>query len=159
MKDDLSSDLLRACLVGITSRGSYQYITSSPPIYGMMYIPLNAVIVALIYKNDSGSDTLFPTTMTQLFDALTRALIRRHLVSTRLVSSEYRMPPSLQRKEDVSKLPPPVAQQFYQLARKAYESLHGEMKYVFTDLGEDFGHLGIMNKTTSLNVSIGPGCS
>ena len=34
-----------------------------------------------------------------------------------------------------------------------------EKKYVFTDLGEDFEHLGMMKKTTSLNVSTGPGCS
>ena len=60
--------------------------------------------------------------------------------------------------EDISKLPPLVAQQLLQLARVAYESLR-EKKYVFTDLGEDFEHLGMMKKTTSLNVSTGPGCS
>ena len=134
------------------------YITSNPPIYGMMYIPLNAVIVALIYQDSYDTDTPFPTTMTQLFDALTRALIRRHLVSTRQVPSEYCMPPSLQRTEDISKLPPLVAQQLLQLARVAYESLC-EKRYVFTDLGEDFEHLGTMKKTTSVNVCTGPGCS
>ena len=134
--------------------GFLSYIISNPPIYGMMYIPLNAVIVALIYQDSY--DT--PTTMTKLFDALTRALIRRHLVSTHQVPSDYCMPPSLQRTEDISKLPPLVAQQLLQLARVAYESLR-EKKYVFTDLGEDFEHLGMMKKTTSLNVSTGPGCS
>ena len=138
--------------------GFLSYITSNPPIYGMMYIPLNAVIVALIYQDGYDTDTPFPTTMTQLFDALTRALIRRHLVSTHRISSEYCMPPSLQRTEDISKLPPLVAQQLLQLARVAYESLCEKM-YVFTDLGEDFEHLGIMKKTTSLNVCTGPGCS
>ena len=96
--------------------GFLSYITSNPPIYGMMYIPLNAVIVALIYKDSYDTDTPFPTTMTQLFDALTRGLIRRHLVSTRRVPSEYCMPPSLQRTGDISKLPPLVAQQLLQLA-------------------------------------------
>ena len=138
--------------------GFLSYITSNPPIYGMMYIPLNAVIVALIYQDSYDTDTPFPTTMTQLFDALTRGLIRRHLVSTRQVPSEYCMPPSLQRTEDISKLPPLVAQQLLQLARVAYESLC-EKRYVFTDLGEDFEHLGTMKKTTSLNVCTGPGCS
>ena len=103
--------------------GFLSYITSNPPIYGMMYIPLNAVIVALIYQDSYDTDTPFPTTMTQLFDALIRALIRRHLVSTHQVPSDYCMPPSLQRTEDISKLPPLVAQQFLQLARVAYESL------------------------------------
>ena len=138
--------------------GFLSYITSNPPIYGMMYIPLNAVFVALIYQDSYDTDMPFPTTMTQLFDALTRGLIRRHLVSTHRVSSEYCMPPSLQRTEDISKLPPVVAQQLLQLAKVAYESLCMK-RFVFTDLGEDFVHLGIMKKTTSVNVCTGPGCS
>ena len=138
--------------------GFLSYITSNPPIFGMMYIPLNAVFVALIYQDSYDSDTSFPTTMTQLFDTLTCGLIRRHLVSTRQVSSEYCMPPSLQRTEDISKLPPVVAQQLLQLAKVAYESLLRE-RFVFTDLGEDFEHLGTMKKTTSVNVCTGPGCS
>ena len=138
--------------------GFLSYITSNLPIYGMMYIPLNAVIVALIYQDSYDTDTPFPTTMTELFDALTRALIRRQLVSTYRVPNEYCMPPSLQRTEDISKLPPLVAQQLLQLARVAYERLLKE-RYVFTDLGGDFEHLGMMKKTTSLNVCTGPGCS
>ena len=138
--------------------GFLSYITSNPSIYGMMYIPLNAVFVALIYQDSYDTDTPFPTTMTQLFDALTLGLIRRHLVSTRRVSSEYCMPPSLQRTEDISKLPSVVAQQLLQLAKVAYESLC-EKRYVFTDLSEDFEHLGTMKKTASMNVCTGPGCS
>ena len=138
--------------------GFLSYIISNPPIYGMMYVPLNAVFVALIYKDSYETDLPFPTTMTQLFDALTRGLIRRHLVSTRQVPSEYCMPPSLQRTEDISKLPPLVAQQLLQLAKVAYESL-SKKRYVFTDLGKNFEHLGTMKKTTSMNVCTGPGCS
>ena len=138
--------------------GFLSYITSNPPIYGMMYIPLNAVFVALIYQDSYDTDMPFPTTMTQLFDALTCGLIRRHLVSTCQVPSEYCMPPSLQRTEDISKLPPVVAQQLLQLAKVAYESLC-KKRYVFTDFGEDFEHLGTMKKTTSVNVCTGPGCS
>ena len=33
------------------------YITSNPPLHGMMYIPLNAVIVALIYQDSYGTGT------------------------------------------------------------------------------------------------------
>ena len=137
--------------------GFLSYITSNPPIYGMMYIPLNAVIVALIYQDSYDTDTPFPITMTQLFDALTRALIRRHLVSTRRIPSEYCMPPSLQRTEDISKLPPIVAQQLLQLARVAYNGLCEKM-YIFTDLGKDFEHLGTMKKTTTIYVVTGPRC-
>ena len=138
--------------------GFLTYITNNPPIYGMMYIPLNSVFVALIYQERYNTDTPFPTTMTELFDALTSGLIRRHLVSTRQVPSEYCMPPSLQRTDDISKLPPLVDKQLHKLAKVAYESLC-EKRYVFTDLGEDFEHLGTMKKTTSVNVCTGPGCS
>ena len=138
--------------------GFLSYITNNPPVYGMMYIPLNAVIVALIYQDSYDTDTPFPTTMTQLFDALTRALVRRHLVSTHRVSIKYRMPPSLQHTKDINKLPPLVTQQLFQLARLAYESLCDKV-YIFTNLSEDFENLGVMKKTTSLNVCTGPGCS
>ena len=138
--------------------GFLSYITSNPPIHGMMYIPLNTVFVALIYQESYDTDMPFPTTMTHVFDALTRGLIRRHLVSTRQVPSEYCMPPSLQRTEDINNLPSVVAQQLLQLAKVAYENLC-EKRYVFTDLGEDFEHLGTMKKTTSVNVCTGPGCS
>ena len=97
--------------------GFLSYITSNPPIYGMMYIPLNAVIVALIYRDSYVIDAPFPTTMTQLFDALTHGLIRRHFVSTHQVPREYCMPPSLQRTEYISKLPPLAAQQLLQLCQ------------------------------------------
>ena len=138
--------------------GFLSYITSNPPIYGMMYIPLNTVIVVLIYQDLYDTDTPFPTTMTQLFDALTRALVRRHLVSTHLVPRTYCMPSSLRSADDIGKLSPLVAQQLLHLARVAYERLR-EKSYIFTDLGEKFDHLGMMKKTTSMNVSTGPECS
>ena len=130
--------------------GFLSYITSNPFIYGMMYIPLHAVIVALIYKD---SDTLFPKTMTELFDSLTCAIIRRHLVSTYQVDSRYLMPCSLQCKKNIYKLPSLIAKKFLQLAELAYNACFCEkVYYVFSDLDKDFEHLGIMNKTTSLNV-------
>ena len=138
--------------------GFLTYITSNPPIHGMMYIPLNTVFVALIYQDSYDTDTPFPTTMTELFDALTCALVRRHLMSICPVSSEYYIPPSLQLKDEIKMLPSLVAQQLFQLARVAYDSLQSK-KYVFTYLGEDFVHLGMMKKTTSLNNFRGPECS
>ena len=156
-KEDITR-FAKSVFSGDILTGFLSYITINPPIHGMMYIPLNAVIVALIYQDRYDTDAPFPTTITQLFDALTRGLIRRHLVSTRKVPSEYCMPLSLQWTEDISHLPPLVARQLLQLAKVAYEGLCKKM-YVFTDLGEDFEHLGTMKKTTSVNVCTGPGCS
>ena len=81
-----------------------QYINGNPIIKGMMYLPLNAVIVAMIFKDSYGTDCPFPKTMTQLFDALTRSLIRRHLVHNRMITDDYCMPQPLQRIEDINKL-------------------------------------------------------
>ena len=158
-KDDIKQ-FAQSAFKGDILAAFLSYITSNPPIHSMMYIPLNAVIVALIYQNNYDTDTPFPTTMTQLFDAFTRALIRRHLVSTYKVPSDYCMPPSLQCADDISKLPPLIAQQLLQLTKVAYDSLiEFRKRIVFTDLGENFEHLGTMKKTTSLDVCTGPGCS
>ena len=138
--------------------GFLSYVTSSPPIHGIMYIPLNAAIVALIYQDEYETDTPFPTTMTQLYDALTHALIRRHIVSTQPALSNLCMPSSLQCIEDINKLPSLVAIKLLDLARVAYENTL-KKKYVFIDLGEDFEHYGLMKKTTSLNMSTGRVCS
>ena len=124
-----------------------------------MYIPLNAVIVALIYQDSYKTDTLFPSTMTQLFDGLTHALIRRHLVSTNRTLRSFRMPHSLQRREDIEMFQiPSLVKQFLGLARVAYEGLCKKV-FIFTELDEDFEPLGMMKKMTSLNVCRGLECS
>ena len=134
-----------------------QYINSNPIIKGMMYLPLNAVIVASIFKDSYGAECPYPTTMTQLYDALTRSLIRRYLAEEGMISADYRMPASLQRREEISKLPENVAKQFLVVAKVAYTGICEE-KYVFTDLGVEFDYLGMMKKTTSLDM-FGPTCS
>ena len=51
-----------------------------------------------------------------------------------------------------------VAQKLFELAKVAYEGLIAD-RYVFTALGEDFGHLSMMKNTTlSLDPSVGPVC-
>ena len=131
-----------------------QYINSNPVIKGMMYLPLNAVIVASVFKNSHGR---YSKTMTQLYDALTRSLIRRYLAEKGMVSADYRMPDSLLNRESINKLPTKVAEQLVVVARVAYMGLCEE-KYVFTDLGVEFDNLGMMKKTTSLDL-FGPTCS
>ena len=86
-------------------QGFLSYIKSNPSIYGMMYIPLNAVIVALTYKYSYDVETPFPKTMTQLYEALTHTLIRRHLTSTGQAPPHFCMPQYLQCMEDISFLP------------------------------------------------------
>ena len=68
------------------------------------------------------------------------------------------MPSYLQCIEEIDQLPSQAAHQLRDLARVAYEGLH-KNRYVFTELAEDFEGLGMMKKTTSLNVCRGPECS
>ena len=135
-----------------------KYVNGNPFIKGMMYLPLNAVFVASIFEYHHRTDLPFPKTMTQLYDAVTRSLIRRHLVDKKLVPADYTMPIlTLQSIEDIKRLPNPVPDQLLKLARIAFEGLLYE-KYVFTaDPGNElFDHLGMMKKTISLDDPTGP---
>ena len=131
-----------------------KYINGNPFIKGMMYLSLNAVFVASIFEYHHRTDLPFPKTMTQLYDAVTSSLIRRHLVDKKL---EYTPVRTLQCMEDIKKLPNPVPDQLLELARIAFEGLLNE-KYVFTvDPGNElFDHLGMMKKTLSLDDPTGP---
>ena len=130
-----------------------EYINGNPVIKGMMYLPLNAFFVARIFEDNCRTNSAYPKTMTQLYDALIRSLIRHHLA----VPDDYSMPKSLMCREDINRLPPAARDQLTELARVAYEGLCDE-KYVFTDLdGSKFDHLGMMKKTTSLDdIAVGP---
>ena len=127
-----------------------QYIDGNPAIKGMMYLPLNTIFVASIFKHSYTTYSPYPKTMTQLYDAVTRSLIRWHMVNKNLVPSDYHMPQSLQSSEDINSLPKDVAEQLVELAKVAYEGLRDE-QYVFTILGNRFDHLGMMKKTLSLD--------
>ena len=124
-----------------------EYINGTPFIRGMMYLPLNAVFVASIFELHHRTYLPYPKTATQLYDAVIRGLIRRHLVDKKQVTPEYIQP--LQRMEDIKKLPDSVPNQLLELARIAYEGLLNE-KYAFF-LNESFDHLGMMKKTVSLD--------
>ena len=129
-----------------------EWIDGDPIIKGMMYLPLNAFIIAMIFKDNYGTDCPYPKTMTQLFDALTRSLIRRHLVhNNKLAVDDDYYPPPLQRVDDINKLRQfmvcpqrTMADQFFTIARMAYDGLLNA-EYIFNRESE-FDHLGLMKK-------------
>ena len=127
--------------------GFLSYIQNNPPIYSMMYLPLSAVIVAKIYEESYKTDTPFPNTMSELFDAFARVLVRRYLESKDQTIS---IPSSLQ---DISKLPR-VASQLLKIVQIAYDGMCDNL-YVFNELPEDFEHLGLMRKVTRWNIARG----
>ena len=126
--------------------GFLSYIQNDP-IKSMMGLPLSAVIVAKIYEESYKTDTLFPNTMTELFDAFARVLIRRHVESQ---GQEISMPSSLR---DISKLSR-VASHFFEIIKIAYDGICVNL-YVFNELFEDFEHLGLMKRVTRWNIARG----
>ncbi len=74
----------------------FRYISDNPLVHSMMYIPLNTAIVVALYKQSTEeADRPAPKTMTQLYDAVSRALLRRHITEKSLVPETYRIPANL----------------------------------------------------------------
>ena len=128
--------------------GFLSYIQNNPPINGMMYLPLSAVIVAKIYEENYKTDTPFPNTMSELFDAFTRVLVRRHFESK---GQKIAMPSSLR---DISKLPHVAAQLLKVVCKIAYDGICSNL-YYFDMLPENFEHLDLMRRYTRENIARG----
>ena len=127
--------------------GFLTYFKTNPPINSMMDLPLSAVIVAKIYQESSKTDTPFPYTMSELFDAFTRVLVQRHLES---IGQKIALPSSLQ---DIRKLPLFAAQLFI-IVKIAYNGICDNM-HDFDEVPEEFEHLGLMRKVTRWNMARG----
>ena len=127
----------------------FQYLKCYPYIRGMMYVPLNAVIVTEVYKSSQQSPEKFiPTTMTELYTALTRSLLLRYLHS----HSEYG-----QRKWNLkvfTDLPKELYKQFCDVTAVALKGMI-EDTFVFDDLPNDFNALDLMQSVPELYVEQG----
>lgn len=127
----------------------YECVMSNPLIYSMMYIPLNSAIVVEIYRQGQDMNTPFPQTMTQLYDKLAHALVRRYLIENGLVTDEFQMP------RDLRCLPHETSHHIVELCAVAFSGLCNEQQ-IWTDLPNNFHHLGFMSKSSSLLVDKGP---
>ena len=126
-----------------------QYLKCYPYIRGMMYVPLNAVIVTEVYKTSQhGPDKFIPTTMTELYTALTRSLLLRYLLSR----SEYRQ--QEWKLKNFSDLPKELDEQFYRICEVALDGMI-EDQFVFENLPNDFNTLDLMQSVPELYVQQG----
>ena len=131
--------------------GFRSYIQNNPPIYSMMYLPLSAVIVAKIYQEDYKTKL---KTLSQLFDAFTRLLVRRHILSKHDENSKTKVDPiafPLTSLDNINKLSHAVASQFHEIARMAYDGICAN-EYIFRNLGEEFENLELMKKVKRRNL-------
>ena len=152
-KDDIKSYVDDAIKDEQVCRDFFQYLKCYPYIRGMMYVPLNAVIVTEVYKSSRQSPEKFiPTTMTELYTALTRSLLLRYLLS----HSEYGQQKWTLKK--FSDLPQKLYEQFNRICEVALKGMI-EDKFVHKDLPHDFNTLDLMQSVPELYIEQGASIS
>ena len=123
-----------------------EYIGKYPQIKACMYIPLNAAIVVSIYRESMKSKWILPTTLTGLYYALTRILLRRHLCG-HAKYQKYRV-------ESFEDLPEEVYSQLLVVSKKAYDGVckkgGKKIQLIFSDIPDDFETLGLMQSVSQL---------
>ena len=106
---------------------------SRPAINSLMYVPLYAAFVVIIYKITTSKGTL-PHTITQFYTQLCLAILNRYLEA----NTEY---PSVR---TIEHLPAALYGQFIELSRLAYEGFEREDVIFYGDIGEHFGFLDVV---------------
>ena len=120
-----------------------RYISSTPAIKGMLYIPLNTAIVVEVYQENKTKDRPIPNTLTDLYTDLCLLLLQRYLIGAKLVSDPSSLPDTL------CKLPQQVYQHLIELAEIAFNGVL-EQQLVFTNLPEGSKALGFTTASAEL---------
>ena len=129
------------------------YTTLCPHIMSMMYIPLNAAIVVKVYRDSWKKESTIPKTMTELYSSLVRSLLLRYLTE-HPVHSKKRW-----RLRQFSDLPSDTYRQLCLVSEIAYKGVMNEQQVIFTDLPDNFDHLGLMQCVPELYVDEGAAVS
>ena len=152
-KDDIVSYVHDAIQDEQVRSDFFQYLKCYPYTRGMMYVPLNAVIVTEVYKSSQQSPEKFiPTTMTELYTALTRSLLLRYLMSHR----EYGQQEWILKR--FSDLPQQLYEQFKHICEVALKGMI-EDEFVHRDLPHDFNTLDLMQSVPELYIEQGASIS
>ena len=127
-----------------------QYLKCYPHIRGLMYVPLNAVIVTEIYKTTKldKSQDFVPTTLTELYTSLSRGMLLRYLTShNEYGQQEWKL-------SSFSDLPEELNKQFYTICGIAFQGILKD-EVIFDDLARDFNTLDLMQSAAELYVDHG----
>ena len=108
------------------------YISGSPAIDSLMYVPLYAAFIVMIYKSTTSRKTL-PRTITQLYTQLCLTILNRYMKT----GSKY----SSVRISSLESIPCEFREQFLELSKLAYESFIMEVVSFYSDISEHFGFL------------------
>ena len=124
------------------------YIGKYPQIRACMYIPLNAAIVVSIYRESMKSKWVLPTTLTELYESLTRILLLRYLRGHAEYSHQKW---SVKSFED---LPGEVYSQLLVISKIAYDGVCRDggisVQLIFPDIPDNFETLGLMQSVSQL---------
>ena len=137
-----------------TLEGFHRYISSSPSIRGILYIPLNTVIAVGVYRENRGENRgenkTIPTTLTQLYTELSVLLLQRYLLANDSKLADHEKVSALP--QTICEFPETVFKKFTDLAKIAYEGTVAlEQQQVFTKLPEGSRPLGFTTDSAMLH--------
>ena len=116
------------------------YLTCYPHIAALMAIPVNCSIVIDVYQSSKSLDeSVVPRTQTELYSALTRILLGRHLTAHKVHGNKKR---NLQTMAD---LPSDIEQDFLKLSEVAYTGII-QQQLVFHNVPSNLETMGFMNQ-------------
>ena len=113
---------------------TYISASNNPAINSLMYIPLNAAIIVLIFQ-DRKSDSLLPHTLTELYTQLCLTILNRYLESV-----------CVDKFED---LPADLNKQFLHLCEVAFEGIKSD-NVIFHTVPPDFINFGFLDAVSAL---------
>ena len=122
----------------LTKFKAYISASENPVINSLMYVPLNAAIIVLIY-NDYKSDSLLPHTLTEVYTQLCLTILNRYLKMNH---------PSV-RVDKFEDLPSDLYQQFLHMSQVAFEGIQNE-KIILHTVPSHLVHFGFLGAVSAL---------
>ena len=122
----------------LTKFKAYISASKNPAINSLMYVPLNAAIIVLIFS-DCKSDSLLPHTLTELYTQICLTILNRYL------KINY---PSV-RVDKFENLPADLYQQFLHMSQVAFEGIENE-EVIFHTVPSRLVHFGFLDAVSAL---------
>ena len=122
----------------LTKFKAYISASENPAINSLMYVPLNAAIIVLIFS-DCKSDSLLPHTLTELYTQLCLTILNRYL------KNNY----SSVQVDKFEDLPPDLYQQFLHMSQVAFEGIENE-EVIFHTVPSSLVHFGFLDAVSAL---------
>ena len=122
----------------LTKFKAYISASKNPAINSLMYVPLNAAIIVLIFS-DCKSDALLPHTLTELYTQLCLTILNRYLKMNH---------PSV-RVDKFEDLPSNLYQEFLHMSQVAFEGIKNE-EVIFHSVPSRLVHFGFLDAVSAL---------